>query len=153
MRLILSSSLLLVLAASSWSVTPSDAYVPATSRTGGRVSSSSMMKMKIPRSTALFADNNNNNNEPNVERMKEIIQEEASNSNMMSMAAEQMKNLTPEQIDVMVRDMETMNPIQKQGMCVVTNHYMCLDMNITHYFVSHLSLFQLSRHSEWTPKP
>lgn len=47
--------------------------------------------------------------------MKELIQEEASDANMMKAAADQMKNLTPDQIDAMIRDMETMNPIQKQG--------------------------------------
>lgn len=65
------------------------------------------------RTGRLFA---NNNNGPNVDRMKEIIQEEASDANMMKAAAEQMKNLTPEQIDMMIRDMEQMNPFQKQAL-------------------------------------
>ena len=66
-----------------------------------------------PRTGKLFADNNN---APNVDRMKQIIQEEAADANMMKAAAEQMKNLTPAQIDMMIRDMEQMNPIMKQGL-------------------------------------
>lgn len=62
--------------------------------------------------STLFADRN----DPSVDRMKQIIQEEASDANMMKTAAEQMKNLTPEQIDMMIRDMEQMNPIQKQAL-------------------------------------
>lgn len=65
------------------------------------------------RTGKLFAENNS---VPNVDRMKQIIQEEASDTNMMKAAAEQMKNLTPEQIDMMIRDMESMNPIQKQAL-------------------------------------
>jgi len=67
----------------------------------------------IRHSSTLFADNKN---VPNVDRMKQLIQEEASDANMMKAAAEQMKNLTPEQIDMMIRDMEQMNPIQKQAL-------------------------------------
>ncbi len=65
------------------------------------------------RTGKLFADNSN---APNVDRMKQIIQEEAADANMMKAAAEQMKNLTPAQIDMMIRDMEQMNPIMKQGL-------------------------------------
>eukprot|EP00429_Kryptoperidinium_foliaceum_P018582 CAMPEP_0176034786 /NCGR_PEP_ID=MMETSP0120_2-20121206/17198_1 /TAXON_ID=160619 /ORGANISM="Kryptoperidinium foliaceum, Strain CCMP 1326" /LENGTH=116 /DNA_ID=CAMNT_0017368129 /DNA_START=194 /DNA_END=541 /DNA_ORIENTATION=- len=35
---------------------------------------------------------------------------------MMKQASEQMKNLTPEQIDQMIADMENMNPLQKNAL-------------------------------------
>lgn len=94
----------LFLLVSSWSTT-SDAFVHHQHQP----SSTSSRQIL----TTLFASSDNN--VPNVERMKELIQEEASDANMMKAAADQMKNLTPDQIDAMIRDMETMNPIQKQG--------------------------------------
>ena len=47
-------------------------------------------------------------------RMQEILKEEASNSNSMKAAAEQMKNLKPEDMDRMLQEMDSMNPLQKQ---------------------------------------
>jgi hypothetical protein len=88
MRLFLSSFLLYF---SSWSTTDAFVHQHQQNPRGGRGRG---ILSSFPSNTALFADNNNNNG-PNVDRMKELIQEEASDSNMMKAAAEQMKNLTP----------------------------------------------------------
>jgi len=73
--------------------------------------------------TATFLSSNNNSNnsnnknqEPNLDRMKEIMNEETSNVGMMKLAAEQMRNLRPQDIDKMIADMEQMNPLQKQAL-------------------------------------
>ena len=52
---------------------------------------------------------------PSDERMAEIAREEASNEANMRAAAQQMKNLKPEDIEKMVEDMEK-NPFAKQAL-------------------------------------
>ena len=61
-------------------------------------------------STGLYATSD----DEKAKRMQEILQEEASNSNSMKAAAEQMKNLKPEDMDKMLQEMDNMNPLQKQ---------------------------------------
>jgi hypothetical protein len=51
-----------------------------------------------------------------AKRMQEIMKEETSNPFNMNAAAEQMKNIKPEDLERMVQEMETMNPIQKQAL-------------------------------------
>ncbi len=80
------------------------------------VSTATAFVQQAQRPTSFITRLRADNNDPNVDRMKQIIQEEASDANMMKSAAEQMKNLTPDQIDSMIRDMEQMNPIQKQAL-------------------------------------
>ena len=60
--------------------------------------------------TKLFATTDDDK----AKRMQEILKEEASNSNSMKAAAEQMKNLKPEDMDRMLQEMDSMNPLQKQ---------------------------------------
>lgn len=50
---------------------------------------------------------------PDPERMQEILKEEASSPAAMRAAAEQMKNLKPEDMERMVKEMDEMNPLQK----------------------------------------
>ena len=60
--------------------------------------------------TKLFASSDDEKSQ----RMQEIFKEEASNVNSMKAAAEQMKNLKPEDMDRMLKEMDNMNPLQKQ---------------------------------------
>ena len=127
MRIFLSASLVGLL----FVLRPSDSFVPrripiewSRKIVPSSSSSSSSSSASFP---VLFASSSDggtsggtsggsNGGLPNVDRMKELIKEEAFDRNMMKASAEQMKNLTPDQIDAMIREMDSMNIIQKQGM-------------------------------------
>jgi len=54
--------------------------------------------------------------ESEEDRMKKIMQEEAMNPNNMKMAGEQLKNLKPEDLDAVLRDMDNMPAAQLEQM-------------------------------------
>jgi hypothetical protein len=51
-----------------------------------------------------------------VDKLRGIIEEDASDETVMRAAAEQMKNIKPDDIDKMIKEMENMGPIQRQAL-------------------------------------
>lgn len=60
-----------------------------------------------------FSALKSSNDDDQSKRMQEILAEEANNPTNMKAAAEVMKNIKPEDFDRMLKEMDTMNPIQK----------------------------------------
>lgn len=90
-----SSSILTILSLAAWSGNHNyggmtTAFAPTTTVTTGIRSSSTLLHMSSP--------------------------SPMDDKTMMAQAAAQMRNLTPEQIDEMIRDMESMGPIQKNAL-------------------------------------